>query len=70
MDEKKSREPSKCAHCRRELDLGVDAVLMQHGVMGPRGFVYLDDLKLFCDEDCLERWLTDEEAIPMKRRIP
>lgn len=71
MDEKKGqkKEPH-CEECRRDLGLGVDAVGLQHGVMGPRGFVVLDDPKFFCDEDCLERWLTDEEVIPLKRRIP
>jgi hypothetical protein len=59
-----------CKECRRELGLGVDVVIMQHGVIGPRGFVPLDDPVFFCDEDCLERFLSGEEVVKLPRRIP
>lgn len=71
MDEKKrQRKEPKCEECRRELDLGVDAVSLQHGVMGPRGFVSLDEQKFFCDEECLEQWLIGSEVEKLRRRIP
>ncbi len=72
MDKQKEKpvEPVRCTQCRRQLDLGVDSVSMQHGVMGPRGFVALNEPRFFCDEDCLERWLTDAEVVKLPRRIP
>lgn len=70
MDEEKEVESPRYKHCQRELDLGVDAIALQHGVMGPRGFVPLEDRVFFCDEDCLEGFATSEEIVKIRRRIP
>jgi len=71
MDEEKEEESNaSCKACRRELVIGIDAVSVIHGVIGPRGFVPLEEATFFCDEDCLERWVTDTEPEKLKRRIP
>ena len=59
-----------CAHCRRKLDLGVDALRLENGVIGPRGFVSLSDPKMFCDEGCAEHFFANEEVVRLPRRIP
>ena len=71
MDEEREDDsPACCKECRRDLVIGTDAVSVLHGVIGPRGFVPLDEAFFFCDEDCLERWVTDTEPEKLKRRIP
>ena len=68
--EKEEAKPLRCVHCDRELVLGVDAVMLETGVVGPRGFVPLDERKFFCDEDCLENHLSDEDVVRLPRRVP
>ena len=68
--EKEETTPTRCARCNRQLDLGVDALLLDQGVIGPRGFVPLGERKFFCDEDCLERFVSDEDVVRLPRRIP
>ncbi len=63
-------KPTECVECRRELDLGVDAVALNYGVLGPRGFVPLGERKFFCDEDCLRRHINGGEVEHLPRRIP
>ncbi len=61
MNEEQEEDP-QCAECRRELYLGLDALRLQQGVVGPRGFIVLDKPTFFCDETCLARYLNDEPA--------
>jgi len=70
METEEKENHLTCARCGRELDLGVDAVALEYGVIGPRGFVSLDDRRLFCDEDCLRRHLGGDEVERLPRRIP
>ncbi len=66
------RGKPRCAQCRRELDLGVDVIGIQQGVLGPRGFVHLDERKLLCGELCLEQYVCNgkPEVNELPRRIP
>ena len=59
----------KCAQCQRELDVGLDAVKVDTGVMGMKGFVPLETL-LFCCDKCLSEYydLSDLPSVP--KRIP
>ena len=68
--EKEESEPPQCTECHRDLDLGVDAITVDHGVIGPRGFVPLGEKKFFCDEDCLRRHVGGSEVEHLPRRIP
>ena len=58
----------RCTYCRKKLDLGEDLVAAQHGVLGPRGFVPLDDYLLLCSEACIARYFEDTPTAPP--RIP
>ena len=68
--ETENTTPDQCVHCQRKLDLGVEAVTLEYVVIGPRGLVPLRETKLFCDEDCLQRFVSNEEAELLPRRIP
>ena len=68
--EKEETNPKQCVECQRELNYGVEAVTLEYVVVGPRGLVPLRETKLFCDEDCLQRFLNDEETEHLPRRIP
>ena len=63
----------KCAHCHSELEYGKDCLSVEEGVLGPRGFVALDEKLFFCSEECLGDYFdnTDLSKLPkMQRRIP
>ena len=70
--DKGNDQAKRCAQCRRDLDLGVDAVGIQQGVIGPRGFVPLEDMRLLCGENCLRNYVCDGtgEAERLSRRVP
>ena len=70
VDKNGDRKIRTCANCRRTLDLGVDVLIVQEGVIGPRGIVPLTEGLLFCSEACLKDYydLSDLQEIP--RRIP
>lgn len=60
--------PPRCASCRTTLALGLDVIAIQHGVVGPRGFVPLDEPDLVCSEECLAQYPAPIEEAP--HRIP
>ncbi len=64
MEDKK-----KCTNCRHELDLGVEAIKTEKGVIGMRGFVPLETL-LFCSEECLRDYFDLSDLPKVPRRIP
>lgn len=59
-----------CANCQRELDVGVDAMRIDEGVIGMKGFVPLDKTMFFCCDKCIHGYfdLGDLPSIP--RRVP
>ena len=65
-------KPLTCEHCRRTLDQGIDVLAIQEGVIGPRGFVPLEDHLFLCGEECREAYFCDpaEERVKLPRRIP
>lgn len=60
----------RCAECDRPLRLGVDVITLEHGVIGPRDVVPLQDVQLFCGDDCLKKSVEDTEVEHLPRRIP
>lgn len=51
----------KCQNCRRSVDYGKDCLRVSRGVLGPRGFVPLEDT-MFCCERCLAEYHADPVA--------
>ncbi len=73
-DDDGDHDSKACAHCQRPLDLGVDVLSVEEGVIGPRGIVPLNDRRFFCSDECLARHFGDLDADRkrehMPRRIP
>lgn len=68
-----STQPTKthrqhCANCRKPLTLGTNLYGLQEGVIGPRGFVPLEDPVLLCTMQCVRAHGTDVPSGP--ERIP
>ena len=59
-----------CANCRRELDVGVDAIKVDEGVIGTKGFVPLDKVMFFCCEKCFQDYFDMSNLPSMPPRIP
>lgn len=57
-----------CAYCRTTLSLGNDVIAIQHGVLGPHGFIPLEEHVLLCGEACLVHYGEPSEEGP--RRLP
>lgn len=67
----KDEQSQTCSRCRRTIDLGRDVMAVEQGVVGPRGFVPLEDPLLFCGEACLKGHFDDDgDIVEMPRRIP
>ena len=50
----------KCANCQRELSMGLDVLSLQQGVVGPRGFVPLEEMTLLCNKECVRQYFSDD----------
>ncbi len=59
-----------CADCKKPLRLGVDVITLEHGVIGPRSVVPLQDIELFCSDACLEKSVEANDIEHLPRRIP
>jgi hypothetical protein len=66
MEEPESTK--KCATCDRSLDLGVEVIRTEIGVMGGQGFVPLEDPMIFCSDKCADDYFRLEDSFPP--RIP
>lgn len=42
----------RCANCREKIELGQAVIGAHQGVLGPRGFVPLEEPLLLCTEEC------------------
>jgi hypothetical protein len=60
-----------CSNCRRELDVGMEVIRVEQGVIGTRSnFVNLDDEKLFCCEKCLRDYYDLNDLPSAPSRVP
>lgn len=62
--------PKRCMNCRRKLELGVDVICVEEGVIGPRGIVPLKEVLFFCDDGCIASYFGNGEVVTLKRRVP
>ena len=65
MEDKKT-----CANCQRELDIGVDAIRIDEGVIGMKDFVPLDKTLFFCCEECISSYFDLGSLPSVPKRIP
>ena len=68
MEENRNDAANQCATCARPLDLGVDVIRTQMGVIGGRGFVPLEEALLFCCDRCAAENFQLDDSLPP--RIP
>jgi len=66
----KMKNKKTCANCRRELDVGVDVIQVDEGVIGVKGFVPLEKMLLFCCERCLRDYFDLSNLPSLPPRIP
>lgn len=59
-----------CENCRRELDVGVDVIRVDEGVMGMKGFVPLEKTMFFCCDKCVREYFENGDLPSMPSRIP
>jgi hypothetical protein len=59
----------KCTNCQRELDIGVEYMKTEKGVIGIKGSVPLETLS-FCSEKCLRDYYDLSDLPKVPRRIP
>jgi hypothetical protein len=60
-----------CKNCRRELDVGIEVLRVEQGVIGTKkNFVSLDHEKLFCCEKCLRDYYDLGDLPGLSARIP
>ena len=62
-------EQKRCTQPRQTLNLGVDVASIREGVLGPRGFVPLEDPRLRAVETASRPNGSDDDVIEMPRRI-
>jgi len=61
---------NKCANCQRELDVGVDSIKVDEGVIGTKGFVPLENSMFFCSGRCLRSYFDTDDLPSVPPRIP
>ncbi|MCK6465304.1 MAG: hypothetical protein L6Q93_10770 [Phycisphaerae bacterium] len=69
-EESQKRSAERCARCRRSIEPGADVIGLQDGVLGPRGFIPLEEHRFFCNEDCLRADFDHGDVEKLPRRIP
>ena len=57
----------RCAYCRTRLELGADVLALTHGVVGPRGFIPLEEPVLVCGDACLAKYAEPVDDAPPPR---
>ena len=66
MDEKKKI----CTNCLKDLDIGLDAIRVEEGVIGTRDFVPLEKTMFFCSEKCLRDYFDLGDLPSLPPRVP
>lgn len=64
------KEKSNCTNCRRKLEIGVDVICVEDGVIGMKGLIPLGKPMLFCSEKCLCDYFDMSDLPSCPGRIP
>ena len=68
-----STKSTVCANCRKRIDLGKDLLIVEKGVLGPRGPIPLSEPMTFCSDSCTSNYfngISDEDLDQFPPRIP
>lgn len=58
----------ECGYCRTRLDIGRDSLGVQRGVVGHKRFIPLDDVIVFCSDECVSKYFNGTPSV--QPRIP
>ncbi len=62
--------PRTCGHCRRELSMGDDVLVIYRAVLGPTMPVPLEEKLLFHVDECLQEYVCNGGKERLPKRIP
>ncbi len=69
-DEQDKGTPRKCGHCRRELSMGDDVLVLYRAVLGPTMPVPLEEKRLLHVDECFQEYICNGKQEPFPKRIP
>lgn len=62
--------PRTCGHCRRDLSMGDDVLVLYRAVLGPTMAVPLETKRLFHCNGCFQEYVCNSDGPKMPKRIP
>lgn len=62
--------PKTCGHCRRQLSMGDDVLVLYRAVLGPTMPVPLEDKLLFHGDECFQEYVCNSSDDRLPKRIP
>ncbi len=62
--------PKTCGHCRRELSMGDDVLVLYRAVLGPTMPVPLEEKRLFHVDECVREYVCNSNGEKLPKRIP
>ncbi len=62
--------PRTCGHCRRELSMGDDVLVLYRAVLGPTMPVPLEEKRLLHVDECFREYVCNSEGPKLPKRIP
>lgn len=62
--------PRTCGHCRRELSMGDDVLVLYRAVLGPTMPVPLEEKRLLHVDECFREYVCNSNGPKLPKRIP
>lgn len=62
--------PRTCGHCRCELSMGDDVLVLYRAVLGPTMPVPLEAKLLFHVDECFQEYVCNSNGLKLPKRIP
>ena len=62
--------PRTCGHCRRELSMGDDVLVLYRAVLGPTMPVPLEEKRLLHCGECFQEYVCNSDGENLPKRIP
>ncbi len=69
-NEEDNDTPRTCGHCRRELSMGHDVLVLYRAVLGPTMPVPLEEKRLFHVDQCFREYVCNGNGEKVPKRIP
>ncbi len=66
----KDTPKTPCGHCKRELSMGDDVLVLYRAVLGPTMPVPLEEKRLLHCGECLQEYVCNSDGEKLPKRIP